>query len=153
MKTSKLLGSLVTAAVGVVVVTGFFLAGSPAEERARRFDTQRVNDLQMITNAVDTFYNAQKRLPSSLEEMRNQPNIYLQTNADPTTGVAYEYRAVDQKNYEICATFETDASKNNDMSGKYAPVPVGVANPPNYWAHTQGRTCYTVKANDWNVKQ
>lgn len=150
---SKLLGWIVSAAVCVVVVVGFFLAGTPAEERARRYDMQRVNDLQSITSAVDTFYNSQKRLPASIEEMRAQPNTYLQTAVDPTTAVPYEYRTVDQKNYEVCATFESDASQGNDIGVKMAPAPIGIVNPPNYWTHPIGRKCYTVRVNEWNLKQ
>lgn len=136
-------GATIAAIAGVIL--GFVQTGSPAAERARRFDQQRINDLQMITNAVDSFYNSQKRLPASIEEMKNRPDSYLQSQFDPTTGEPYEYRVVDEKRYDVCATFETDASTSE--AGKASTMPVGV---PNFWSHPQGQKCYTVKVNEWN---
>lgn len=151
MKRLPILAWVVSAAVVAVVILAFTTIGSPAEERARRFDQQRVMDLQNISSSVDQYYNATSlTLPPSLVALQ-RPTVYLMTMTDPESGVAYEYRTTGQDTYELCATFKTDSNSNQDFGPKAVPAPIG--REPITWSHKAERTCFELKANAWNVKQ
>lgn len=136
---------MVTATVGV----GLYLAGSPSKERGRRFDEQRVNELQQIATAVDSAYYRDGRLPTALEQLSAAPEYgYVPSLVDPETGAPYEYRPTDGDTYELCATFETE-SQQTDQYGRPKPVPtrpmMEAAMPyPGYrdWTHGAGRHCF-----------
>ena len=68
----------VIAAVGV----GLSILGSPMEERARRVDNRRVEDLQGIVGATDLYWTRHSRLPVSLDELTAEPGVRIKT-ADP----------------------------------------------------------------------
>ena len=55
--------------VTVLIVFGYFIAGSPQAERQRRFDERRVSDLQQIQFQVVEFWRAKEKLPDSLEHI------------------------------------------------------------------------------------
>ena len=142
--------TLVILAVIAVIVTGFFVIGSPSQERARKLDQQRVNDLQQIQSAMDQYYNLSNRyqLPASLVAMQQERNVYLASVVDPKTAQPYEYRTTGDMSYQLCATFEMDAQ--NDPQNPYAPkaypaAPIG----PNFWSHTVGRNCYDLTVQRW----
>ena len=65
---SVMLGAWV-AVVIAAVVAGVFVLGSPADERARRLDRRRVEDLQGIAAATDLYWTRHSRLPASLDEL------------------------------------------------------------------------------------
>lgn len=129
-------------------IVGFFVVGPPSEERARRMDTQRVNDLQQVTSAVDQFYNQTnyQRLPTSLEELRGAQNVYLASIRDPQTKEPYQYNTINALSYSLCATFETpvDTSKQEPS---YTHMPGNT-----FWDHPAGEKCYTLKVNVYPVQ-
>lgn len=153
MKRSTIFGWGATIVVTAAVVVGFIQAGSPADERARRFDQQRVTDLQSLSAAIDQYYNnaGSLSLPATIDDLRKSRDIYLMGVTDPETGVAYEYRSTGKGTYELCATFTTDSANDQYVNEKSMPVPVG--SPPMMWSHGAQRTCFQLKANAWNVKQ
>ncbi len=120
------------------IIGGLFVVGSPAQRRRESLDQERVNDLNSISYAIDTYYQtSSSTLPINLESLsRNQP--YLSTQlTDPSTNVPYEYRTLPGQLgvYELCATFETesDLSWNGPKADPYQPS----------WTHQIGRTCFT----------
>lgn len=157
----------VVALVGAVVVVGLFVAGSPAKERSRQLDEQRVNELQQIANAVDTTYDRTLTLPASLDEVKASAKdyYYVQSVVDPKTGAQYEYRVTGATTYELCATFD-DVSQERDQYGRLTPAaPPSVETPsyakapegesggkpyPGYrdWTHGAGRHCFSVDVED-----
>jgi len=50
----------------VAVIAGFFIVGSPQEGRLRRFDEQRVQNLQFLQSEIVSFWINKERLPKSL---------------------------------------------------------------------------------------
>lgn len=133
----------------VLIVVGVWLAGTPGEARAKRFDQARVQDLNAISNAVTNYYNAKNSLPVTVAELdaANQ-KAYNQTLnlKDPQTGKAYEYRVTggsSGREFELCAEFNA-AYKTN----AYNSVSYGLNN--NIWDHDAGRDCFTQTAYKYN---
>lgn len=133
----KIFAAIVTVFVVAAIVTAFVVVGSPSQERARRMDNQRSNDLQQLSWAVSNYYAQMKTLPSSIDDMRTAPNLYVQSIVDPQTGKMYEYRKTGAMSYEVCATFETEQAGNNPNYAQ--PVMKGL--PDLYFTHGIGRHC------------
>lgn len=120
-------------AVLVVLVAGLVLGGSPARERRRQLDARRLEDLQNISGAIETYAARHEGLPAGLEGVIGQPDAGWIRFQDPVSGERYAYRALDSLRYELCATFDAADSAGAD----------GVAA---FWRHPQGRTCFTFDA-------
>ena len=107
------------------------MLGPPGEERARRLDQRRVRELQMIGLGVDGYWTTKGHLPASMEEVSKESGGVSFSTSDPVTGAPYGYRVVDERNYELCATFDRASS----------PRPT-----PNRWTHGAGMRCFTRRA-------
>lgn len=118
-----------TVVVAAAVAAGVFLLRAPSEERTLRLDERRVADLTALSSAVDVYWARQQRLPASLEELASEPVGRLDL-VDPVTRTPYEYRLLDERAYEVCATFERDSAASDR----------GV--PLRTWAHRAGRQCF-----------
>lgn len=140
----KIFIGIVIAAVSAVVITGFILSGTPTNERLRRFDGQRVSDLQQIANTVDVYWNNTHALPESLDVMENNRNYYLPILTDPTTNERYVYRVMATTTYELCATFETDATTEDAKARR----PEYEA-PGGFWKHPAGPKCFSLEVQKW----
>jgi hypothetical protein len=119
--------------VVAAVVTGIAMLGPPSDERARRLDQRRVRELQEIKVAVDAYWAAKGRLPSSPEELSGEAAVVSFPRNDPVTAAPYGYRVVDEKNYELCATFDRAAMRRF---------------PGDSWTHDAGKRCFTRRAGD-----
>jgi hypothetical protein len=129
---NRLFVGSVTAAVGLAVVAGLFVAGSPGEARARRLDGRRVEDLTRVSYAIENYYQQQKRLPASLDELKGESGAGVGLT-DPATAQVYGYRVVGAARYELCATFERpsdDAADRWPTTGDWS------------WAHGAGPKCF-----------
>lgn len=131
-------GIAAAAVVAIVAATsgGLVMIGSPSEERLRRLDARRIRDLQEIEQAVSVYYGRYQRLPVSLAELSGEAGMVFATR-DPAS-LAYEYRSVDGRNYEICANFERQSSR----SPQYGAA--------SFWSHGQGRQCFQIAAKQRN---
>jgi hypothetical protein len=98
----QVVGGLLTIVVIAAVAIGMLLLGSPAEERVRRFDERRVQDLASITRAVDLYWTRHARLPSSFDELQGEPAGNVGLN-DPSTNEPYEYRSLEADLRALCA--------------------------------------------------
>ena len=134
----RVFAGLVVVAVLSAVVYGLTLVGTPAQQRLIQFDERRVSDLQQITYAIDSYWERNKSLPESLENLRD-PRYYVQSLSDPKTGEPYEYRLTSEAAYEICATFETDSSQYENQV--FPPYSGGVS----FWEYGIGRTCFSLE--------
>jgi hypothetical protein len=129
---------IVTTCVAAGAVYGLILSGSPFRERMRRLDTARVQDLDSIADSCDQFWSREKRLPHDLEELRRSRHVILRRIEDPETRTPYEYRAVDEDSYELCAVFAA-RSEPDDRPAYSSGRRIG-----NFWEHASGRVCYTL---------
>ncbi|MFH0890772.1 MAG: DUF5671 domain-containing protein [Candidatus Liptonbacteria bacterium] len=130
-------------AVGVVcfgmIVWGYYLAGTPQAERARKIDAQRINDLQSIQYQIQYYWQAKQALPAKLADLRNEMSGFV-LPTDPETKDAYEYQGTGEKSFELCATFKTS------NSGEVAMDERGYYSEPaqsSLWEHGAERTCFS----------
>jgi len=131
-----------TAIVGVAVVVlaavigGIILLDSPAQERLRRLDERRVDDLHQLAYGVDIYWTREGHLPASLAELSEEERI-VRDLADPATGQPYEYRVLGDKTFELCAVFTRDSG----TGGRDIP-------DRSFWLHGPGRQCFQLTPMD-----
>ena len=124
------------------IVAGFIAVGSPAKQRALRFDSQRVNDLSSIQWQVVNYWQAKQKLPAMLADLKDPISGYVVPN-DPETKAPYEYSVKEISvtspatntsktlatnsstkttagglSFELCATF-SEMSQDNAGRGSY----------------------------------
>ena len=137
--------------VATAIVAGFFVIGSPREERLRRFDDQRTQDLQYIQNQIGEFYRAKGKIPQRPEELNDQFRGVI-IPADPETEANYEYRAKAPLSFELCATFNRSSGDKFPKATpampftSIKPVPAEgglfVFGGITAWGHPAGRFCF-----------
>ena len=142
----KIFVGAVILVVAAAAIGGLFVAGAPSQERARQFDNRRINDLQQLSQAVDQYWTRNARLPEALTDLQNRREYYVPSLLDPRTKDAYEYRVTAGKTYELCASFETDAS-TDALRDKYAQ-PYYSPEGTDFWGHGLGRVCFTIEAQN-----
>ncbi len=125
---------IITAIVSISVIAGLMTAGSPNEERLRRFDDQRISNLEQIRfGAIDSFYTDRGELPQTLEEAQKHWSGDGSIFMDPKTQELFEYRPTGPRTYELCAIFDL-------------PMDEDQAKRQSVWIHDVGRTCFTFTA-------
>ena len=125
--------------VVVAIVLGVALVGSLTTARLKRFDYQRLADLQTIHRELqllchdpDVKDELKRELPSTLEELASLARSERINLIDPETQQPYVYTVTDATSYELCATFTLE--RNSDVEV--------------FWNHPTGRHCFTVDALD-----
>lgn len=121
----------------IVLISGFFIAGSPMQERLVRFDEQRVSDLQNIQSVITNYWQRKAMLPEKLDDLNDSIAGYAPPQ-DPETKNSYEYIIVDSSNliFELCAVFDK-------KSAGPAPSTAPVSSPyGKNWNHEAGRVCF-----------
>jgi hypothetical protein len=129
LSRAQIAGGLLTIAVIAAAAIGIQQIGSPAEERLRRLDERRVQDLAAIADAMDLYWTRHARFPASFDELRREPGANIRLN-DPGTNDPYEYRPVETETYELCARFERGSPET------------GLAAVGAFWSHGAGRQCF-----------
>ncbi len=129
--------------VGIIslasIVYGIILVGSPALQRARNMDQERVNDLSGIQSQIVSLWQVKGIIPSALSDL-NDPISGYTVPKDPKDGTDYEYKKLTSNSFELCATFETDSSaQNNPMMTQPMYYPQGMNEN---WQHTSGNICF-----------
>jgi hypothetical protein len=128
-------GQAVAVAATIVVIgtisAAIFVLGSPTDERSRRLDQRRVDELAGIADRVDLFWTRNGRVPASLDELRQAPGAGI-TTADPVTNQPYEYRPLGES-FELCAVFEQSSAESAPHRGTF-------------WSHGPGRHCFRREA-------
>lgn len=147
----------------LAIVAGFIAVGSPAKQRALRFDQQRTSDLQTIQWQIINHWQQKEKLPATLTEL-NDPLSGSIIPKDPETEASYEYSVVTLPatttpkgpSFELCATFGVSSQ---DLKGRgeygsrgggiYPMVAYDMAYPypgpgvDDVWDHEAGRACFT----------
>lgn len=123
--------------VALAVIAGFFVVGSPQEERFRRFDERRVQDLQTIQSEIIYYWQRKNVLPASLTDLRDDIRGFVPPT-DPETGAQYGYeiRDVAERTFALCAIF-IRASESAETTLK--PVPFYESQN---WRHPAGDFCF-----------
>jgi hypothetical protein len=115
--------------VALMVILGFVQIGGPSTQRLLRGDQKRIQDLFQLSQRIENRWRSQANIPLSLSE------IVGAAIADPITRAAYEYRAKQGSEYELCATFSA-ASRREAASPASDP-----------WSHPPGRHCFALDAS------
>lgn len=125
--------------VGIVVLSlgyGFYLAGSPQNQRLVRFDDSKVSNLQTIQSyLVYNWWQQKGSLPANLD-LLNDPISGFSVPVDPQSNQPYEYRLTGIRSFQLCATF----NKESLVTDTTKPVPAGYQY--DNWQHGAGRVCF-----------
>jgi hypothetical protein len=126
----------------VVIGSGFFILGTPAQARLVRFDVQKVSDLQNIQSQVVNYWQAKQKLPIAINDLSNSLS-YGPLPIDAQTGESYVYQATGALSFKLCATFNAESRTNQ---GSYAqPVAVAPTSKTlsqDNWQHGVGPVCF-----------
>ncbi len=153
-KTSILIASITGVILLAILVAGFFIIGSPAKQRALRFDEERVQHLQSLQYEIHAFYARNNKLPTAVDELTDTTRGYAAPE-DPETGNGYSYNTLDADTFELCAHFnynsdELQGSRNGTIyNGK--TYYNGIAETG--WAHPAGRHCFERTLDQALLKQ
>lgn len=127
--------------VAAAIIGGFFIVGSPAQERLRKFDEQKIANLQTIQKEITNYWKSKQKLPAELAELNDSLRGFA-VPQDPQTGAAYEYQIKDAKTFELCATFSKPSADAKYSAPEPIDVTAGGYYGPEYWQHSKGRTCF-----------
>ncbi len=122
------LAVVAVALVAAAVVYGLVLAGPPRDERERRLDQRRTQDLQSIGRAIDLYWTRHGHFPMRVATLTD--TSVLDILHDPDTGQPYEYRVLTDSTFELCGIFTTEWSS-----------PAGNV----FWSHPPGRACFNLE--------
>lgn len=138
---------------GIVLVSmvwGFAIMGSPMAAREKRFDDNRVSDLQNIQWQIVNYWQQKGRFPKSLAELEDQISGY-RVQVDPETKSEYEFNLGEGYAFELCATFNHSTigekerlAGRGEFEGTYPSIPpiMGKTSPAESWEHEKGRFCF-----------
>jgi hypothetical protein len=150
----QILAGVVSLMVVAAVVTGFIVAGSPALERARRLDDQRVSALRQIADAVGVYVENRRAVPATLADLQTAASkgfgVYLPELTDPATKVVYEYAATGLLTYRLCADFEATPRPIDPNNGTSYPLAIG--GTPDFSKHVAGHQCWDVDLTERDAK-
>ncbi|NJM99389.1 MAG: hypothetical protein HC800_21640 [Phormidesmis sp. RL_2_1] len=129
---------VVISAVSVMtaIVVGFWLLGSPSQQRLLSLDRQRVDDLSSIAYELQAQFSGSGAdpatpLPEQLPGSLTNRGIAL----DPVNAEPYAYRRLSDTTYELCATFATESINLDEAAPAFNN---------DYWPHPEGRHCFEV---------
>lgn len=124
------------------IVGGFFIVGSPAVQRQRRFDDQRISDLQAIQYEIINYWQLKEKLPENLSDLKNSISGFIPP-VDPETAQAYEYIIKEPLTFELCADFKTQGLGGNNLIER--PEPATYYRDPyqQNWDYGLGRICFS----------
>jgi hypothetical protein len=128
------LGGVIVVAIGAAIAVGMVFVRSPGDARLRKIDQRRVNDLSQIAASIDAYWNTNRRLPATLEESARGGQDSVPS--DPVTHEPYPYRVVDDRHYEVCASFDLPADQPPNM------------NQLPFLSHADGRRCFTIEVRE-----
>jgi len=133
----------VAAAAGILVmIAGFFAAGSPREARLRKLDLDRIQALRRIAIGLEAYWGRYGTIPADLDSLAYAYESEVPDQAtivDPVTRERFGYRLLDRAEgkYELCAVFEAADSTGGRGGSIYAP---------SFWNHRVGRHCFEIAA-------
>lgn len=123
----------------LLLLGGMTLIGSPFQERLRRIDEQRLSDLRGIRRALEILCVDRSGdrprlvadLPKTLAELdlrarQGDAVPWALSLQDPATKAPYEYRPLEDSQFELCAQFDLSRQR------KWEP----------FWNHPAGKHCF-----------
>lgn len=103
----------------------------PQVARQKRLDERRVRDLSSLEGKLNEYWNRQKKLPLSLDEL---PAAGLDAaDRDPETLLSYQYAPTSATSYRVCAIFALASGESASRAWPAQRVE---------WAHGRGKQCF-----------
>jgi len=99
-------------------IGSLFIVENPIEARNRRVDERIVSNFYNIESAVSSYYNTNKKLPATLDDLKKEA-LAVDSLIDPTTRETFGYKAVSGLDYQLCANFRTDNKNSKDVMYQY----------------------------------
>ena len=124
------------------IVLGFWVMGSPYTQKEKRFDAERVSNLQNIQSQVISYWQTKNKLPVTLEDIKDPLSGFV-VPVDPKTQASYEYTTRGNLSFELCATFSRESLGNTYDNGMAQPVSNYKDVMSENWQHGVGRTCFS----------
>lgn len=121
----------------VLVVVALVTAGSPAKQRALRFDEERLGHLQTIQNQVVEHWRNKGQLPQSFAAISTGLGQFEEFK-DSETGESYQYKVLGDLTFELCANFNLASS---ELVGPDRPR-VPYSKTQTSWEHGVGLSCF-----------
>ena len=126
------------------VVVGLSLGGNPATARREKRDQQRVEALSWSQNTAEVHYRNTGSVPTSTAAFWTAKTTLFGGSSPQIAEEFYpEYTFVSSTRYTLCTTFE-DVSPNGYGYSLARPTTINGEEPPNFWNHGAGKTCYTI---------
>jgi len=132
-RRSIVLPAIAAAVVTAAVIAAIILLGLPSEQRQRKLDGVRVQDLTGIGVSVNEYFRRHKALPTDLDTLAKEPG-YRIARTDPDSAKSYGYQILSATSYRLCADFTTDSATDS-------PDPYGAITNVT-WAHGRGHQCF-----------
>ncbi len=135
------------ASLAVIVLTfvaSLFIVESPQVARNRQIDQRVLSNFNELDNNLSNYYQIYKKLPADFSALKAEYK-YISDDLlkNPKTQEMFTYQVKGDREYELCATFLTDASaniQNKDMAYYY----------DTRWPHGIGYQCLTQKVQIFN---
>lgn len=124
--------------VAAAIIAGFLTIGTPGEQRARKFDEQRIHALQGVQANIIEYWRTKDILPGNLSDVEDSI-IEYKIPVDPETKEQYEYKVTGELSFQLCANFSTEMSP--EMIERYSLARPAVEIGGN-WEYAEGRTCF-----------
>ncbi|MFA6417284.1 MAG: DUF5671 domain-containing protein [Patescibacteria group bacterium] len=128
-------------------VSAWFFMESPKEARNRRLDQIVINNIYSLESAVNTYYETRNALPNSMDDLKNTPEIYYNSLAEPIVDASNQeivYQKINETNFQFCATFLTTSYPSNMATRPTINYGAGSKD------HEAGYQCF--KSTVWNEK-
>ncbi len=139
-------GALIVTVASIVV--GFMVIGSPADQRAYRYDAKKITDLQGIQWQVINHFQMKGVLPGALADLEDSLS-YQKLPVDSQTGKAYDYKSTGTLTFELCADFNRETRKGIPVNSGIDIASIS-AKPVYYnggvgenWDHKSGQECFS----------
>ena len=126
---------IVIVLVAIAIIAGFFVVGSPNQERLRKFDERRVQDLKSIQYQIINYWTSKSMLTSQLHDLEDSISGFKAPH-DSVSGAEYIYNVKNAATleFELCANFETSNLNSRDV---YESL--------ENWQHDMGMQCFARK--------
>ena len=127
-------------ALGVVATfaIGLLLAGTPGVQRQYQADQKRVQALRTIAYAIEAQSRlvkpGERTLPASLNSLIANGRLQQTAIRDPESNKLYDYRALDETRYQLCARFNQPAENDARIVAS------------GFWQHGSGQACFVLDA-------
>lgn len=124
------------------IIAGFFVVGTPQQQRNRKLDDQRIMHLQTLQSQVVSYWMNKDVLPKKIEDVQDSISGFI-VPTDTETKKVYAYTVTAPLTFELCADFIT-SDKDFPAVGReayYAAVPYDTFQQN--WSHESGRVCFS----------